>query len=231
MQDRFELNSSCNGWLISARRLENFPSWFIIPINLHKSDTFSGFGIPTIAAVLSGSAWMPFLSMRCPKNFMLIRLNSHFSGFRITPADWIHFSIAANRESCSSLLAPKMRTSSIWHRIPSSPSKIALMRLWKSSGTLEMQKGSLLKRYRPNGVMNVVNKQDSSTESAKIHCSHLICETLLLLLVVRVFHQLLELGVLLWARFHLRALDQRISGLIRISSGPPPFLHTKVWDH
>ena len=47
----------------------------------------TGFDIPAIAAVLSGSAWMSFLSMRCPKNFMLIRLNSHFSGFRVTPAD------------------------------------------------------------------------------------------------------------------------------------------------
>ena len=129
VQDRFVLSSSRNGWLSSARWLENFPSCFIIPINLLlRSDMFSGRAISTIADVLSGSARIPFLSMMCPKNLTLLCLNLHLSGFNVTPADWIRFSTAANRDSCSSLLAPKISTSSIWQRTPLRPSKIALMR-------------------------------------------------------------------------------------------------------
>ena len=42
------------------------------------------------------------------------------------------------------------------------PPSILFMTFWKCSGALAMPNRSLLKQYRPNGVMNVVRSRDSS---------------------------------------------------------------------
>ncbi len=49
----------------------------------------------------------------------------------------------------------------MWHTTPSSPSKIWHILIWNNSGALEIPNGSLLKEYRPNGVIKVVNWWDS----------------------------------------------------------------------
>ena len=63
-------------------------------------------------------------------------------------------------ESCSSLLLPKIRTSSIKQSTPSSPASIVHILFWKCSGALKIPKGNLLKQKRPNGVMKVVSNLD-----------------------------------------------------------------------
>lgn len=82
--------------------------------------------------------------------------------FVVAPAAWICFKEAINLASCSCLVAPKISTSSIWHKTPSNPPRIVLILLWNSSGTLEIPWGNLLKQNHPKGVMEVVSKQDSS---------------------------------------------------------------------
>ena len=52
-----------------------------------------------------------------------------------------------------------MRTSSIKHTTPFSPSRILVIHFWNNSGTLDIPNGSL---KRPYGVMNVVSSLDSS---------------------------------------------------------------------
>ena len=76
------ISSSRRGCVRFARFGENFPIWFTIPMNRRSSGTLAGVCIFRMAAVLSGSAVIPFSSTTCPRNFSLFCSNSHFSGFR-----------------------------------------------------------------------------------------------------------------------------------------------------
>ena len=71
--------------MLSARLGVNFASWFIMPMNLWSSVMLVGAGNFLIAFTLSGSTWMPLASMMCPRNFMDVLENSHFS-LSVTPA-------------------------------------------------------------------------------------------------------------------------------------------------
>ena len=107
------LSSSRSGCVSSASLGVNFPSWFTIPMNLRSAETDVGGCIFVIAAVLSGSAWIPLESMTCPRNLRLSLLNSHFCAFRVPPASSIRVRTATRRASCSAWSLPNTRMSSI----------------------------------------------------------------------------------------------------------------------
>ena len=81
-----ELSSLHNACEISAIFGVNFPSWFVIPMNLRSSVRVVGLSIATIAEVFWGSGVTPSLLITCPKNVRLSLLNSHFSLLSVTPA-------------------------------------------------------------------------------------------------------------------------------------------------
>ena len=85
LQTAFLLRSSLSGFVRSANFDVNFPSWLAIPINLLNSEIFLGCSMSETAVVLSGSALMPSLSMRCPRNFSFLIPNPHLSGLGVTP--------------------------------------------------------------------------------------------------------------------------------------------------
>ena len=104
---------------------------------------------------------MPSRSIRCQRNLTRSLPNLHLSELRVTPAASNLFITAHRRASCSIWLVPYTNTSSMWQRIPPSPSKITLIRRWNNSGALDIPKGSLLKPYLPKGAMKVVRGRDS----------------------------------------------------------------------
>ena len=108
------------------------------------------------------SADMPSLLVMCPRNLILDCSNEHFSRLSAAPSSSICLSVSFSLLSCSSVILPKTMTPAIWHKTPSSPFSIVFMRFNKSSGALEMPKGSLLNQYHPNGVIKVVSGRDSS---------------------------------------------------------------------
>ena len=132
-----------------------------MPRNLRRSETLWGAFILVMAEVFSGSARIPLTSTTWPRNLTDALPNSHLSGLRVTPVAASHSMTVVNRVSCSFASVPKMRTSSIMHTTPRRPSNTSLMRFWKSSGVLDIPKGSFLKQTSPNGVMNVVRCCDS----------------------------------------------------------------------
>ena len=113
------------------------------------------------AVVLAGCARTPSLLMICPRNLSRSFANSLVWVISVTTAASVHSSAAISRASCSSLVCPNTSTLSIRHRTPSSPWRILDILFWNSSGALDIPKGSLMKQYRPDGVMNVVRWQDS----------------------------------------------------------------------
>ena len=153
----FLVSSCLSGWVSSARFWENFPSWFVIPIKRRRSEIFVGGFISTIADTLSGSALIPFLSMRCPKNFNCFCLNLHLFRFSVTPAEWILCNAFIYRSSCSVSSFPNIKMSSIRHNTPSRPERIAVILFWKCSGALEIPNGIFKKWYVSKGVTDVVS--------------------------------------------------------------------------
>ena len=117
--------------------------------------------ISRIAAILSGSAWIPFWSVMWTRNFSLDFSNSHLLG--LTECGSCCFSALKH---CSEsnimhfLVFPDTRTSSIKRSTPSRLESILLIRFWKCSGALDMPNGSLLKQYLPKGVMKVIGSCD-----------------------------------------------------------------------
>ena len=123
--------------------------------------TVVGACISRIALVLSGSAQIPVSLITCPRNLTLVFPNSHFCAFKVTPAACMHFNTASSQASCSALVLPNTRTSSIWQTTASRQVRMRDILFWKCSGALEMPNGSLLKQKRPNGVINVVSNREA----------------------------------------------------------------------
>ena len=143
-------------WLAEFWQMQcKFPNWLAMSKKRRSSVTLVGAFICKIVVVFSGSAWIPSRSMTYPRNFTRSLLNSHSSEFNMTPAVCSRFNTAFKRASCLILFVLWTSTSSMWQTIPSSPSRIWLICLWKSSGALEIPKGSLLKQYLPKGVIHV----------------------------------------------------------------------------
>lgn len=69
---------------------ENFPSWLTTPIKRLSSEKFVGGFSSRITNVFSGSAFMPFPSITCPRNLTLLHVNSHFSGLSVAPAFFLN---------------------------------------------------------------------------------------------------------------------------------------------
>ena len=150
-------SSSLNGWLMSAILEENFPSWFMRPKNLWRSDTDWGGSILVMATVFSGSVQMPSLLMMWPRNLIDDLWNSHMAGLIVASAASKRCKTADRQVSCSYRVAPNISISSIRHSTPSIPSSIQFIRCWNNSGARGFPNGSLFKWYRSKGVMNVVN--------------------------------------------------------------------------
>ena len=121
-----ELRSCRRGCVSSTRLWENFPNWFVMPMKRRSSEVLVGAFISTIVDIFSGSALIPFSSMMCPKNFSCFFLNSHLSGLRVAPADWIRLSTPVSHSSCSLSSRPNIRIS-MRHRTPLRPERIVLI--------------------------------------------------------------------------------------------------------
>ena len=154
-----------------ARLGENLLSWFAFPKNRLSSSTLVGGAISWMAAVLSGSGWMPFSSIRCPRNLSFVILNSHLSGFNVAlllecvqVLRWVSYH--AQTDLC--------RTLDIVHlpKDPLYPIKDAGHSLLKVlRGTRNAERESI-KAVAALGVMNVERRQDCSARG--------ICQKLLL---------------------------------------------------
>ena len=96
--------------------------------------------------------------------------NSHFSKFSIAPAAWMHWSAAVKQVLCSSMSLLDTRTSSMRHKVPSSPVGISLILFWKCSGALDTPKGSNISHmvwWRWLVILIVISWR---VAFAKIHC-------------------------------------------------------------
>ena len=101
------LGSSLRGWLRTARRGENFPSWFALPKNRHSFVTFLWVRFFVRADVLWGSADTSSLLITCPRKCSCVRQKDHFSVLRVAPDAFMRLRTAASLASCRVSFCPK----------------------------------------------------------------------------------------------------------------------------
>ena len=132
-------------------------------IGCSTSVKFGG-GNFSIASILSLLGYTPLSYIMCPKYRMLLFLNSHFMGLILFPILWlILMFLPVFFLSCSSIVLPRIKMSSIitWNTSISFSNSVILR--WKFSGAEDIPKGNLLKQNLLNGVVKVVSNRLSSS--------------------------------------------------------------------
>ena len=154
--------SSLSGCVSCARLGVNFLSWFTIPMNCRNSETVVGSFISWMASVFSGLARMPVLINHmteklghCGTKYTLLCIEGYSSTLD---------SLKHGKESGIVLCSISSEHQDIIHLHGTLRHQVqsgSCSFVSKCSGALEMPNGSLLKQYRPDGVMNVVSKRDA----------------------------------------------------------------------
>ena len=81
--------------------------------------------------------------------------------FRVRPHFFMKRKTLHRRSSCSCSDKPKTSMSPISQTTPDKPNSIGDILCWKNLGALQILKSKWLKQKWPNGVINIVNKQES----------------------------------------------------------------------
>ena len=132
-----------------------------MPRMVWSSFMFDGVFILRIASSFSFAGWIPFSVRTCPKKSTCVCLNCNFSEFRLTLCLRVASSILQKAWSCSDSVEPHTTMSSAIPITLGMSLYTSSSLRWKMSWESLTPKGNLLKRYRPNGVLNVHSKLDS----------------------------------------------------------------------
>ena len=132
-------------------------SWLTMPRNLLNSVWPWGVFIFKMASTFLGFICTPSESMSVPRNSTDGFESSHFSSFRVRLASCSLWRVASKCWLCSPTVLPYKRTSSIWQRAPSVPTRTCEIRPWKCSGAELIPNGRRLKQNLPNCEMKVMS--------------------------------------------------------------------------
>ena len=118
-----------------------------------------------MSAALRGSERTPSALNSNPKNFMFACLMSHLSMLNTSPCCSATLIKLCRCLSCSASVFPNTPTSSAILIVLGHFSSMQSILSWNTSWLRFRPNGSLLKQYRPKGLLNVVRRLDSSSNA------------------------------------------------------------------
>ena len=107
IQEFLLLSSSWRDWVNSVILCVKLANWLIMPMKRLNSQISVGACILTMVATFSESGLMLSWSIRWPRNLTFLLLNTHFTGFNVTPASSSLLKTAYNLVSCYLLVFTK----------------------------------------------------------------------------------------------------------------------------